>query len=177
MVNRLWSSLLLTLAVAASALVFGCSADPHQGWSTMTTHRTDVSSIAVPIFVNETFHRSLEFELTDALVKEIQSRTPYRIAPTNRADTVLIGTIRKVELDRLSKSRQTRLAEEMILSVTIDFRWEDRRTGKSLVIREDFTGNALFVPSRPTAEPIEIGQFAVVQQLARDVVEELEAAW
>jgi hypothetical protein len=35
----------------------------------------------------------------------------------------------------------------------------------------------LFVPSNPTGEPIALGEFAAVQQLARDVVAELQAQW
>ena len=69
------------------------------------------------------------------------------------------------------------MAEEVIVSVTIDFQWRDQRTGRPLVQRESFSGHALFVPSRPTSEQIEIGEFAVIQRLARDIVTEMQADW
>ena len=99
------------------------------------------------------------------------------VVPASRADTILLGQVRRIDLDQLSKSRLTGLSEEVIVSVTIDFQWKDQRTFKPLLERKAFTGNALFVPSEPSSEPIELGQFAVVQQLARDIVSEMQTEW
>lgn len=167
------SSFFLVIGLAPA----GCSSDPTTGYSAQSIYPQNVSSIAVPIFENRTYVRDVEFELTDALVKEIEARTPYKVTSSSRADTMLTGQIRKVELDQLSKSPHTGLTEEAILSVTIDFEWKDLRNGRTLVERRQYTGHALFVPSRPSSEPIELGQFAVVQQLARDMVGELQAEW
>jgi hypothetical protein len=155
----------------------GCASDPSQGYSTASIYPTGISTIAVPIFTSESYTRDIEFQLTDALIKEIEARTPYKVVADERADTILIGQVRQVELDQISKSRLTGLSEEVIVSVTIDFQWKDQRSGKHLLERRSFTGNALFVPSRPSSESIELGQFSVVQQLARDVVSELQAEW
>jgi len=157
--------------------LFGCSSDPTRGYSTTSTYRGGVSSVAVPIFSNKSYVRDVEFELTDALVKEIEARTPYKVASEGDADTIVLGQVKSVQLDQLSKSRLTGLSEEVIVSVTIDFQWKDLRTGKVIVERKSFAGHGLFVPSRPTGEPIELGQFAVVQQLARDVVAEMRSDW
>jgi hypothetical protein len=165
--------LLLALVVATA----GCAADPREGYSTQSTFREDVATVAIPIFDNDSFSRDVEFELTDALVKEIEARTPYKVASPARADTIIIGTIRRVELDRLSKSRQTGLAEEMIISLTVDFQWKDLRTDRTLLERRSFDGHALFVPSNPSGESLEIGRHGVVQTLARDIVSEMRAAW
>lgn len=170
---------LLSLAVSFIAQLWmgGCASDPTKGYAAMSLHREDVATIAVPIFENDTFHRDVEFQLTDALIKEIERRTPYKVAPQVRADTLLSGEIRNVTLDPISKSRRTGLTEEMILSVTVDFRWTDLRDESRLVERRSFSGTALFVPSSPTNEPLEIGEFAVVQKLARDIVDEMQAEW
>ena len=168
---------LLCLAALLAALVAGCASDPTTGYVADSPFPADVRTIAVPILENGTLVRDIEFELTDALIKEIQARTPYAIADTGQADTVLVGQVRHVELDQLSKSRQTGLGEEVILAVTIDFQWRDQRTGRSLVERASFTGHSLFVPSTPTGERIELGRMAVVQQLARDIVDEMRTAW
>jgi hypothetical protein len=158
-------------------LLPGCATDPTQGYSTDSTFPTDVRTVAVPLLANETYSREIHYELTDALVKEIQARTPYRVVSSANADTILLGRVREVELDQLSKSRSTGLSEEAILSVTIDFQWKDLRTDQLLVERREFSSHALFVPSRPTGEPLELGQFAVVQQLAQDVVAEMRSRW
>ncbi len=170
----------LLAGFAAAGITLGvasCASNPEQGWSANSLYREDVRTIAVPIFENSTFERGVGFELTDAVIKEIELRTPLTIVPESRADTVLLGRVVQVRLDPLSKSRTTGLTEEALYGVTIEFEWKDLRTGHTLMRREAFTGQGLFVPSSPTNEPIQVGQFAVVQQLARDLVAELQAPW
>ncbi len=157
--------------------VAGCTSDPYSGYSAMSVFPEGISSVSVPIFKNETYVRDVEFDLTDALIKEIEARSPYKVMTEARADTVLIGEIRNIELDQLSKSPLTGLSEEVIVSLTIDFEWKDLRTGRPIIVRKNFTGYGLFVPSRPTGESIQLGRFAAVQHLARDLVNELQAQW
>ena len=158
-------------------LAAGCASDPTEGYSAQAAFPSQVSTVAVPIFTNETFTRDVEFELTDAVIKEIQARTPYRISSTATADSILLGRIRSVRLNQISASPKTGLGEEVIVSVSIDFQWKDLRTDASLVERESFAGHGLFVPSRPSGERIELGQFSAVQELARDIVAEMRSAW
>ena len=165
---------LIYLALLA---VSGCTSDPTRGYSARSVFPEGITSVSVPIFRNDTFVRDVEFALTDALIKEIESRSPYKVMAQARADTVLIGEIRKIELDQLSKSPLTGLSEEVIVSVTIDFEWKDLRTGRPIIVRKNFTGYGLFVPSQPTGESIELGRFAAIQHLARDLVNELQAPW
>jgi Lipopolysaccharide-assembly len=173
-VNRFLRILVL---LGIGLVAAGCSSDPTRGYSVGTIYRQGVSSVAVPIFSNDTFVRDMEFTLTDALVKEIQSRTPYQVTSEGEADTIVLGQIRDIQLDQLSKSRLTGLTEEGIISVTIDFQWKDLRSGKVLLERRAFTGHGLFVPSRPSSEPIELGRFTAVQRLVRDIVGEMQAEW
>jgi hypothetical protein len=163
---------LLWLAGLAS-----CSSDPTAGYAPAKLYPANVSSVAVPIFTSKSYVRNVEFELTDALIKQIEATTPYKVTSENHADTIILGQVREVELNQLSKSRLTGLSEEVVVGVTIDFQWKDLRSGKVLVERKSFSGHGLFVPSRPTGEPIEIGEFAAVQQLARDIVDQMRSDW
>lgn len=167
----------IAIAALATASLAGCASDPTKGYSSASLFPDGISTVAVPIFTNDSYTRDVEFELTDALIKQLEVNTPYKVVSEGRADTILLGQIRKIELDQLSKSQQTGLSEEVIVSVTIDFQWKDLRSGRVIAGRESFTGNGFFDPSRPTGEPIELGQFAAVQQLARDIVAELQAQW
>jgi hypothetical protein len=167
----------LVMACALAIVFTGCASDPTKGYAPASLYPEGISTVAVPVFSCDSYTRDVEFELTDALIKEIEARTPYKVVPEGRADTILLGRIKTIELDQLSKSRQTGLSEEQIISVTIDFEWKDLRSSRTLVQREGFTGQGFFDPSRPTGEPIELGQFAAVQQLARDVVAQLRADW
>lgn len=170
--TRYWRIVLL-----GAMLGGGCASDPTKGYATVSPFPRGISTVSVQIFENNTFDRELEFELADALIKQIEARTPYKVTAPARADTILTGRVRSVQRDQLSKSRLTGLTEEVVVSVTIDFQWRDQRTGRPLVQRESFSGHALFVPSRPSSERIELGEFSVVQRLARDIVTEMQADW
>jgi len=163
--------------LSAVLTVAGCASDPTQGYAFASPFPDGIKTVAVNVFENETHDRDVEFEFADALIKEIEARTPYKVTATKRADTILTGRVRSVERDQLSKSRVTGLSEEVMLGVTIDLNWRDRRTGESLLELRSFTATSLFVPSRPTGEPIELAEFGAVQRLARDVVSQMQADW
>lgn len=167
-----------SLLAAASVLALGaCASDPTEGWSNRSAHPERYQTVAVPIFENRTYERDISRTLTDAVVKEIQQSTPYRVTSQAKADTVLRGSIRQVTLRELSKSVSTGLSEEMVMQVTVDFEWIDMRTGKPIVSRQGFTGSGLFIASRPQAEPIDLGGFNVVRQLASDIVASMQDEW
>jgi hypothetical protein len=47
--------------------------------------------VAVPIFENDTYVRDVEFELTDAVIKELEARASYKVTARMSADTLLTG--------------------------------------------------------------------------------------
>tara|TARA_B100000959_G_C14933863_1_gene604835 strand:+ start:1168 stop:1680 length:513 start_codon:yes stop_codon:yes gene_type:complete len=154
-----------------------CASNPTVGYSSASLYAKEYHSVAVPIFQNETMTRNMEFMLTDAVIKEIQSRTPYAVLGEKYADTILTGTITNIELDFMTQSKQTGLDNEMLVEATIDFKWTNLRNDATIAGRNNFTSSALFIPSQPSSEPMEIGQFAVVQQLASDIVDQMQASW
>jgi hypothetical protein len=174
MTARLAALLLVTAMIPVLAT---CASDPGRGYTAASVFPGEYHTISVPIFTNDTYERGIEYDLTDAVIKEIESRTPYKVVSSARADTTLIGRIRRIQREQLSKSRQTGLTEEMVLQVTIDFEWKNLRTNKPIVLRRSFTGHGLFIPSNPTAEPIDLGQYAAARQLARDIVDEMRSDW
>jgi hypothetical protein len=158
-------------------LLAGCSSDPHDGWSMAWTHPERYRSITVPMFANDSWTRGLETELGRALVTEIEASTPWKITGPGSADTMLRGTIRETELLPLSTSLTTGLAQEMLFRATIDFDWVDLATGESIVRREGFSASAVFFPSRPGMESVDLARFGVVRNLAVDLVDALRDDW
>jgi hypothetical protein len=167
-------AVLLSLSIALAMV--SCSSDPTRGYSFKPAFDTQVRTISIPIFENPTFYHGLEGDLTDAIVKEIQQRTPW-VVVSGAADTSLSGSITEVSMRPLTTSRRTGLVEDMALAVTVRFEWKDLRTNEFLVRRSDFTATESFVPARPSSERLELGQHAVVQELARAVVSELRSGW
>ena len=159
------------------ALVPGCANSPQEGYALHDPHSAKYRSVAVSAFLNRSYFPGLEADLAEATVKAVQSRTSMRVTGEARADTALRGTIVDVRLDELSKDPTTGLSNEMMIKVTVDFEWIDLANGKAIAARKGFVTSALFVPSRPAREPIELGRFAVVERLALDLVDQMQSAW
>ncbi|MEM7624579.1 MAG: LptE family protein [Planctomycetota bacterium] len=147
------------------------------GYSTAELFPENYRSVSVDIFQNRTFFRGVEFDLTEAVVKEIEQRTPYTTRPANLADTRLDGSVVSVETRQLSRTREAGLPQEVEVAVTIDFEWTDQRSGEVLVSRQGFSAVGRYVPTQPVGERFEIGQHAAVQRLARDIVSAMRGDW
>ncbi len=159
------------------AILTSCSNDPTMGYSSSSLYAPKFKSVSVPIFQNNSTARELEFMMTDAVIKEIEARTPYQILKEQQADTLLTGTINSVKLKTISQSRITGLDNEVMITVIIDFEWLDLLNGGRIVGRKNFSSSALFIPSQPSSEPIEMGQFAIAQQLSSDIVDQMQSSW
>ncbi|MDQ7013952.1 MAG: LPS assembly lipoprotein LptE [Planctomycetota bacterium] len=159
------------------ALLNGCSADPARGYSFNSTFDSQVRTISVPIFRNDTYSSGLEVALTEAIITEIQRSTPWRVVGPTHAATTLSGSIDKINMTQLTRQRTTGLIQEQALRVTISFDWVDNRSGQIRVSRREFTSISSFVPHRGAGEPLEVAQASAIRELARDIVAELRADW
>src|SRR5439155_23587291 len=77
------------------------SANSWYQWKSL--YREDVRSVAVPIFKNKTYERGVEFSLSKSVVNQIEMRTPYKVMPRERADTILDGEILYVTRKTLTR--------------------------------------------------------------------------
>ncbi|MFM7134383.1 MAG: LptE family protein [Planctomycetota bacterium] len=164
-------------AAALVALPGGCASTPSEGYAAASPFPSKYRTIALPIFRNRSYQRNFEFDLAEALLKEVESSTPYRVVSEASADTALRGTITAVDLVPLSKDPSTGLVGEMMVRVRADFEWIDLRSGDRIVGREGVEASALFVPSYPAREPLELGRFAAVEGLARELVSAMQSNW
>ncbi len=159
------------IMLVASLLLAGC------GYSHKELFPTDVRTVAVPIFENRTFYQGVEFDLTEAVIKEIERRTPYKVVASDRADTLLRGRVVAVEQRTLSQTREAGMPEEVEARVVVDFSWTAVSTGQTIRDRQGFAAVGRYIPARPLGEPLEIAQHEAVQMLARDIVSTLRADW
>jgi len=168
--------------VLGAALSLGaCSADPTRGYAFGEAYDESVRTVAVPVFDNITFNTGLAAQLTDAIAKEIQGSTPYRVTIAERADTVLSGVITRAELDTFARRPGLGFVQEQTFTLTVDFAWRDARSGETIVERQDFSAASSFTPARSTdgtdGERPEIGQRAAIQELAEQIVEAMRSKW
>lgn len=164
------------VSLASLLLISGC------GYTVGNGFNPDVKTVSVPIFENDTFRRGIEVQLTEAVQKEIQKRTPYRLAKGLNADTRLTGRIVQARKDVLGENKNDD-PRELQLSLMIVTKWENLRTGEVLAVQE--------VPLSPSAIPLtsqtefapEVGQSLAtgtqdsIDQLARRIVNMMETPW
>src|SRR4051794_10112312 len=51
------------------------------GYQWKSLYREDIRTVAVPIFSNRSFRRGVEFQLTKAIVNQLEAQTPYKVVP------------------------------------------------------------------------------------------------
>lgn len=149
------------------------SSDPEFKWPSL--YREDVKTVAVPVFTNRTYYRGVEFNLTKAVVNQIETRTPYKVVPREQADTVLEGNIVDCAVHYQSRSAINGLPQEQLFYLVVSFTWKDLRTGKILVMRNGFEQTSSYYPT--LGEDRFEGSQDSVERLALAIVDELQANW
>ena len=96
----------------------------------------NIRTVYVPTFNNRAFqttpYRGMEVDLTRAVVRELGTKTPFRVvSDPERADTELIGNIVAVDKVKLNVNMQNALREGEIV-VSVDVVWRDLRDGRIL---------------------------------------------
>lgn len=145
------------------------------GWHWSSTYRQDIHSVAVPIFTTRDYHRGVEFQLTDALVKKIEEFTPYKVEPRERADTLLEGEIVSIQTTTLQLDPYTATPQEEQYSIIVNFTWKDLHTGKVLMTRQNFQQTTSYFPT--LGEGQWVGSENTVDRLSLGIVHEMEGAW
>ncbi len=106
----------------------------------------DVKTLAVPMFVNETFEPRIEALVTDTVISQIQQDGTYRILREKDADAILQAQI--VELGR-NKARSVRgntlASSEFNLTLRVRYTVTRRSTGEVLVSREAAGTTSFFI--------------------------------
>jgi hypothetical protein len=117
---------LLAMSLAAA----GCTSTGQFnlfGYTTEPNYDPAIRTVYVPIAQNVTFRRGLEFDLTQAVIREINGKTPMRtVSCREQADTELllkVTTWRK-NLIIATPTNQNRQAE---LGLGIEVVWKDLR--------------------------------------------------
>jgi hypothetical protein len=168
---------LIPILIATIALA-GCgyqASSSDSSWHWGSVYRGDIHSVAVPVFSSRDFHRGVEFQLSEALVKKIEEFTPYKVEPKERADSILEGEIVSITPSMLSLNPYTATPQEEEYSVIVNFTWKDLRSGKILVTRQNFEQATTYFPN------LGEGQYTAsqsnVERLALGIVNEMEGPW
>lgn len=174
---------MVAAALAALSVLPGCgyqttgdfNPDTNYGYKWKSLYREDIRTVAVPIFTTRSFQRGVENQVTRAVIQQLELRTPYKVVPRDRAQTLLEGEIEEVAVRTVSQNPDNLLPQEQTLTIRVNFTWKDIRTGRILVERRAFAQSAAFYPT--LAEGRFVGTQTAAEKLAVALVQQLEADW
>ena len=157
------------LVLAAGAALAACS------YTTKTLVPERWHTIAVPVFANDTKRHDLEWELTRAVIEEIQGRTHLRVVgEDDDPDLVMRGTLKDAEESTLSRRDHQRLREgAYFLTAEIDV--TDLRTREAVVKDQQVTERESYVPA--VTEDVRTSRAEANRALAEGIVRTLESKW
>jgi hypothetical protein len=102
------------------------------GYTTTPNYRCDIHTVRVRVFKNKTYRQGLEFELTRAVINELERFTPFKVVQGDApADTEVTGTIMTFTKGLLNVNN---VNEERDIETTmgVEFVWRDLRNGEIL---------------------------------------------
>jgi hypothetical protein len=165
-----------TLAALLSSLCSGCGYTVGNGFG------PEIRTVSVPIFENKTYRRNIEYQLTEAVQKEIELRTPFVLAKGDQADTKLLGVINGITKNPLGETKFDD-PRELQLTLMVHVRWENLRNGQLLASHEvplspdniPAIGQAEFAPE--VGQSLATATQDATTRLARRIVNMMETAW
>jgi hypothetical protein len=143
----------LLVALAACVLLPACSSTDDfafLGYTTRSQFDRGIRTVRVPLFRNRTIVQRVEFELTEAVVKQIELKTPWKVVSGDGADTELTGIVLNFNKRIVLQNEVNEIREgELTLGAAIT--WRDLRTGEVLSERKKPDGA---LPALPPPDPL-----------------------
>lgn len=132
-------------------------------------------TLAVLVLENHTTQYRLEQRLTEALVRELLTRTRYRVvASAEGADAVLSGEVRSLEASAVLFDAATGRATTMVVTVVTSVRLVDATTQKEIYRNDNFLFREQYEISTDVPSFFE-EQDPALERLARDFASRLVA--
>lgn len=167
---------IVSLAASATLVLItagGC------GYAVGPQYNPEIRSVEVPVFRNDSDRRGIEYQITEAVHKQIQSRTPFRLTSESGADTILKGRIVSLRKQTLGRTGFDD-ARELQLNLVCEVTWEDARTGAVLAEQDvkinpdliTFATQSEFAPE--TGQSLATAQAQAFERLARSIVDMME---
>jgi len=155
----------LQMSVVALVLVLGSCGYHTAGKATRIP--ADVRTLAVPAFVNQTQTYRIEAVLTEAVVREFNTRTRYRIVTDpDGADAILRGTVTNTQLAPVTYDSDTGRASTAVVTVNMKVVLT-AKDGRVLFENSNFVYREQYQISRELSSFFE-EQGPAVQRLSQD---------
>ena len=137
---------------------------------------SNIKTVAVLPFDNETTASTLQQEILTRLTSDVQGRLGLRAASEGRADAVVRGKITRYEADipvaYSANPNQVNTSARRKLQITVDVEIVDQTTGRTL-----WSQKGLTVEGEYAERAEEDGRQIAVQKLVDDVIAGAQSQW
>lgn len=165
--------------IAVALMMTGCA-----GYriGTRSLYRNDIRTVHIPIIKSDSFRPELGVQLTEALQKEVERRTPYKLGEFANADSIMKCTLTS-ESKRVVGETGTDESRLLQSVIAVEVSWVDRREIPLIETRFLPPGEATFYFSENTDFVPEAGQSIgtanqrVIERLANHIVDQMESRW
>ena len=168
---------LLRIALFLPILSIGVltSCGYHTSNSAKVNLPSGIDTIAIPIFVNKTQSYRAEEVLTQAVIREFGSRSPYKVLNQDdgTADAVLRGTVVTVSTYPLTYDSQTGRQSSAVVQISMSMKLVDKH-GKTLFDNPNYMFREQYQVSREVTSFFDESPPAV-DRLSRDFAHTLVA--
>ncbi len=171
------------LTAAAGAFLLSCLGGcANYQFGTRSLYRPDVSTVSVPIFEADSLRRDLGERLTEAVVREIELKTPYKVVDGVPSDSVLSGRIlsdTKYVVGENANDEPRDIELEMFVEVS----WRDRRgdliaESYSLAVPDSLVTFGQAVHLVPEGgQSVATAQLQTIERVAEQIVAQMEVPW
>lgn len=167
------------LLMASAMTVNGCAA---YRFGAQTLYPQDIQTVYVPVFESDSFRRNLAEFLTEAIAKEIETKTPYKVVGSPQADSVLSGKI-TTDTKRVIVEDPYDYPRETQINMSVEVRWVNRKgdlVGPPTTITVPpelaiVSGDGMLVPEY--GQSVATAQLQAIQRLATQIVSLMESPW
>jgi hypothetical protein len=161
-------------------LVLGGCIGYHVG--TGSLYAPDVATVYVPMIESDSYRRDLGERLTEAVIKEIESKTPYKVVSTPDADSVLSA---RLMTDTRRRIIQNAFSDPRVSETEIraEVNWVNRRRQPLMPVQAipipaellAFSQTSNLIPE--AGQSVATAQQQAIERLAQQIVGTMEAPW
>ena len=170
---------LLAVGLACGTTMLGCAG--YQLGS-RSLYNPNIQTIYIPVVRNETFRHDLGPQLTEALQKAVELRTPYKVVSSPSADSTLTCRLTS-ETKRATAETRTDEPRSVETVLTVELTWTDRQGNLLMENRFVpqgeyafyFLQGVNFVPEG--GQSMATAQLRSVERLADQIVSQMEMRW
>jgi Lipopolysaccharide-assembly len=165
--------------VTSTLLLAGCA---RYQVGSESLYAPDVATVYVPMIESDSYRRDLGERLTEAVIKEIELKTPYKVVGTPDADSILSVRLLGDRRSLLAENSfdDPRLSESAIYT---EVSWLNRRRlpmapPQSIALPPELVGieaTANLVPE--VGQSVASSQQQAIERLAQQIVGTMEAPW